>query len=72
MSFDTNSLLANLLVSSLGFVVLSYGRKMQRVPQIVAGVALCVYPYFVPGALLMLAIGVGILGALWVAVRSGY
>jgi hypothetical protein len=72
MSFDTNSLLANLLVSSLGFVLLSYGRKLSRPPQLVAGIVLCVYPYFVPGAVLMLGLAVVIFALLWLSVRLGY
>lgn len=72
MSFDTPTLLAGLLVSSIGFVLLSYGKKMSRPPHLLAGLLLMVYPYFVPGALLTLGIAVVLLTVLWVAVKQGY
>ena len=72
MDVDANSLLAGLLVSSIGFVLFVYGRKMRRVPHVGAGIVLFVYPYFVPSALWMLAIAACLLGLLWVAVRAGY
>jgi hypothetical protein len=72
MSFDTTSLLTSLVVSSLGFVLLTYGRKMSRPPHLIAGLVLLVYSYFVPGPLLMVLIGVVIVAALWLAVRLGW
>ena len=72
MSFDTPTLLAGLLVSSIGFVLLSYGRKMSRPPHLLAGLLLLVYPYFLPGAILTLGIAVVLLTVLWVAVKQGY
>jgi hypothetical protein len=71
MSFDTPTLLAGLLVSSIGFVLLSYGKKMSRPPHLLVGLVLMVYPYFVPGAILTLAIGGVLLGVLWLAVKRG-
>jgi hypothetical protein len=71
MDFDANTLLAGLLVSSIGFVLLVYGRKMGRFPHLCAGLVLLIYPYFVPGAALTLAIAVLLLGLLWLAVRGG-
>jgi hypothetical protein len=72
MSFDSSSLLASLLVSSIGFVLLSYGKKMSRPPQMLVGLVLLVYPYFITNAWLMLAIGAVLCGLLWLALRSGY
>ena len=72
MSFDAASLLSSLFVSSVGFVLLSYGRKMGRPPHMIAGLVLLVYPFFVPGYLIMLAIAAVIIGALWFAVRLGW
>ena len=72
MSFDAGSILASLFVSSIGFVLLSYGRKMSRPPHLIAGLLLLVYPYFVPGVVLMLAIGAVICALLWLAVQQGY
>jgi hypothetical protein len=72
MNIDANSLLAGMLVSSIGFVLFVYGKKQSRFPQLVAGLVLMVYPYFVPSALLMLGIAVCLLGLLWLGVRAGY
>jgi hypothetical protein len=72
MSFDVPSFLVSLLISSIGFVLLSYGRKMSRPPQLIAGVLLLGYPYFVPSVTLMLGIAAVILTALWLAVQQGY
>ena len=72
MSFDTSSLFVSLIVSSVGFVLLAYGKKQQRLPQVFAGLALMIYPYFVDGWLAMAGVGAIICGALWFAVRQGY
>jgi hypothetical protein len=72
MDIDANSLLAGLFVSSIGFVLFMYGRKMNRVPHLGAGLILLVYPYFVPGALWILAIAACLLALLWGAIRMGY
>jgi hypothetical protein len=72
MDVDANSLLAGMLVSSIGFVLFVYGKKQSRFPQLVVGLVLMVYPYFVPSALLMFGIAVCLLGMLWLGVRAGY
>jgi hypothetical protein len=70
--FDATSILAGLFVSSIGFVLFSYGRKMSRPPQMVAGVVLLVFPYFVPGVGWMLGAAGAVLGLTWLAVQQGY
>ena len=72
MSFDGTSLLTSLLVSSVGFVLLTYGRRMSRPPHLLAGLVLLVYPYFVGGPLIMLVIAAALIGVLWLAVRLGW
>lgn len=72
MDIDANSLLAGMLVSSIGFVLFVYGKKQSRFPQLVVGLVLMVYPYFVPSALSMFGIAVCLLGLLWLGVRAGY
>jgi len=72
MSFDESSLFVSLIVSGVGFVLLAYGKKQQRLPQMFAGLALMVYPYFVDNWIWMAGVGVAICGALWWAVRLGY
>jgi hypothetical protein len=71
LSFDANSLLVSLLFSSFGFVFFAYGKKQSRLPHMIAGVALMIYPYFVSNLIAMSAIGVALIGLLWLAVRLG-
>jgi hypothetical protein len=72
MDIDASSLLAGLLVSSIGFVLFSYGRKMGRAPQIATGLVLMVFPYFISSVIWMLAIATLLLALFWLAMRSGY
>jgi len=71
--FDTSpgALFCSLLLGSLGFGLLLYGKKQRRVPQTVSGIALMVFPYFVSDVPLMLGIGGAIVAATWLAVRLG-
>jgi len=72
MRLDAGWLFASLIVSAIGFVLLHYGRKMARIPHVLAGVALLIYPYFVPGVVLTLVIAAAVLGVLALAVRLGW
>lgn len=72
MNFDLSSLVCGLIVSSVGFVLFQYGRKMSRAPHVLAGLILMVFPYFVPGVLVMFGIAALLCGLLFVAVRAGY
>ena len=72
MDLDANSLLASMVVGGIGFVAFVYGKRQSRVPHMVAGVVLSVYPYFVSNVALMLGIAVVLLAGLWGAVRLGW
>lgn len=72
MQFDASSIIAGLFVSSVGFVLFKYGRKQQRPPQMVGGLLLMVFPYFIPSVAWMLAVGTLLCALVWVAVRAGY
>ena len=65
------SLLVAFAVSALGFVLFTFGRKMARAPQLLAGIVLMIYPYFVPGVVWMLAIAAGVTALLWLSLRYG-
>jgi hypothetical protein len=69
MDLDTASFVASLVVSSIGFVVFMYGRKQERLPQVLTGLVLMGYPYFVPNVAVMIGIAVVLLGGLWAALR---
>ena len=72
MDLDSSSLFASLLVSSVGFVAFSYGKSQRRFPQLVTGVVLMVYPYFVDGVGTMLLVGALLVGLMTAAIKLGY
>jgi hypothetical protein len=72
MNFDGNSILASLLVSSVGFVLMVYGRKMGRAPQLITGVLMLIYPYFIGSVVPMLAVAAGVLLLMWLAIQRGW
>ena len=72
VDLSASYLIANFAVSGVGFVLFSYGRKMSRAPQVLVGLLLMVFPYFVPSVLAMLGIAALLCGLLYMAVRNGY
>jgi len=72
VSLDPSSLFVSLIIGSIGFVLIVYGKKQSRLPHMIAGLLLCIYPYFVDDWLWMGVIGAAICGGLWYAVRQGY
>ena len=72
MNFDPTWLFLSLIPSGLGFVLFVYGKKQQRWPQMVAGIAFTVYPYFTPSVGALAGIGVVLGVALWLALRAGW
>jgi hypothetical protein len=72
MSLDPLSLAVSFLVGSVGFVAFMYGKKMQRPPQMLIGLALMVFPYFVSSNLAVVGIAAALLGAMWLAIRAGW
>lgn len=72
LDLSASYLIANFAVSGVGFVLFSYGRKMNRVPQVVIGLVLMVFPYFVPSVLVMVGIAALLCGLLYLATRAGY
>ena len=47
MNFDPTWLFLSLIPGGIGFVLFVYGKKQERLPQLLGGIALMVYPYFV-------------------------
>ena len=72
MSLSPGSLFLALLISIVGYALFRYGRKMGRTPQLVTGLALMVYPYFVSSTAWMATVAAVILGGLWWSVRLGW
>ncbi len=71
LNLDGNALLLSLLIGCVGFVCFAYGKRQGRFPQMLAGIVLSVYPYFVSNLMAMTAIAVAILVLLTIAVRLG-
>lgn len=57
--------IAGFLVSCVGFVLFSYGRKLKRPPQLVSGLILLVAPYLVPNVAWLLGVMVATLFLTW-------
>jgi hypothetical protein len=71
VDFDVNSLLASMVPSSIGLVAFMYGKRQGRVPHMLIGVVLMIYPYFVANIFLMFGIAIVLSLGLWLAVRLG-
>jgi len=67
--FDPTLLIVSLIPSGIGFVLFTYGKKMHRLPQLVGGIALMVYPYFTPTMTTMIIVGTLICATVWFAVQ---
>jgi hypothetical protein len=71
VDLDANALLASFFVSTVGLGIFIYGKKQGRVPQLVGGVLLMGFPYFVSNPWLILGIGAGLCALVFLAVRFG-
>ena len=71
MSGTAGAFFASFLVSTVGLGLFLYGKKAVRFPQLVGGLVLMIYPYFVTSAAWMFGIAGALLAGLWLAVRSG-
>lgn len=70
--FDPNLIVLTLIPSGIGFALFVYGKKQQRIPQMIAGVLFGVYPYFTPTVLSTTLVGVALGAGLWCVIRMGY
>jgi hypothetical protein len=69
---DVGFLFASLLVSLLGYVAFAYGKRQGRFPQLVTGLTLMVFPYFVDSVLVMLLVAAALGLAMWLALKLGW
>jgi hypothetical protein len=72
MNFDPTLLLLSLVPSGIGFVLFMYGRKQQRWPQLVAGILLMIYPYFVETVLAMIGVGIAIGAGMYALIANDW
>jgi hypothetical protein len=54
------TLLWGLLFSSIGLAYFIYGRKQRAVVPLICGLALMIYPYFIPNTTALVAIGIAL------------
>lgn len=71
MDLSPGNLFASVVIGAVGFGLFQYGRKQQRIPQLVAGIALMGYPYFIASIGWMIAVGAAVVAGLWFAIKSG-
>ena len=71
MDLDPASVIAGLLVGSVGFALFVFGKKQQRVPQLAAGGLLMVLPMIVTAPWAMLGVAAAMVVGLWLCVRAG-
>ena len=71
MSFDASSIFASFLIGTVGLALLVYGKKQLRLPHFAVGLAMMVYPYFVPSTPVMAGIAAALLGLLALLVKLG-
>jgi len=71
-SIEGLDLILSILISGIGFVLFSYGRKMSRAPQLAGGLILMIFPYFINSILGMLVTATLLLLAIWGAIKLGW
>lgn len=69
MNFDADTLIASMIIGGIGTVSFIYGKRQSRLPQMVVGILLIAYPYFISNVFLMIGIAVALLAALWASIR---
>ena len=72
MSFDPTWLFVSLIAGGIGFVLFVYGKKQARWPQLAAGLAFMVYPYFTTSLAALVVVGLIIGVILWYALRLNW
>ena len=61
MDLSIGNLWSALMISVLGAALFLYGKKAQRLYPLLAGIAMCIYPYLISDWMLLWGITVGIL-----------
>ena len=59
------NLIGGLIFGTIGFVAFMYGKKERAAKPLVIGIALMVYPYFVPNTVLAYIVGIALTAALY-------
>jgi hypothetical protein len=60
---DATSLVIGIFTGAIGVAYFVYGKRQARFVPLIAGMLLCVYPYFLASVPLMLAVGAALIAA---------
>ena len=60
---NATSLMIGIFTGAIGVAYFIYGKRQARFVPLIAGMLLCVYPYFLASIPLMLAVGVALIAA---------
>jgi len=71
MNFSSGWIFTSLLVGSVGAGLFLYGKKQARPPQLLAGILIAVDSGIVSSPTWMCLGALGVIGALWIALRAG-
>ena len=71
MDLSSGGLFLSLVIGAVGAGLFIYGKKQSRSPQMIGGLLLSLYPYFISNLWLMGGIAVAIVAAVWVASLKG-
>ncbi len=72
MNFSFAGLMGSLLVSGVGFVFFTYGRKKSRFWFLIIGIIMMIYPYFITDFLPMVGLAVLMCSLLYWLNKQGY
>jgi len=72
MTLDPTWLFLSLIPGGIGFVLFVYGKKQERLPQLVGGILFMVYPYFATSVPSLVAVGALLGASLWMLIRMGW
>ena len=68
---STPEIIAGFIISTVGFSVFLFGKKQQRLPQLIVGILLMIAPFVVPNPLWDSVTAVGLLIAMRLAIQNG-
>lgn len=68
--FTPANLIGNFIFSGIGFVAFVYGKKLTRWKAMALGLALMLYPYFVPDTMWLYGVGVALTALLYLTRES--
>jgi hypothetical protein len=69
---DLTGLAVSFLISGVGYVAFSYGKRMSKPPQLTIGLILMVFPYFIDSVWGMLSVAAALLALMVILVRAGW